>query len=110
MATTALAAYRISPDHFALRAADDGAATRSTACVPSIVRMGGTVPISELFKRHMGLDTVFFSFSTADEDYHAPNEFFRIHRLHEGLEAWARFWEVLRASGQFPGPDRGFKC
>jgi hypothetical protein len=51
--------------------------------------MGGTVPISELFKRLMNIDTVFFSFSTADEDYHAPNEFFRVHRLHEGLRAWA---------------------
>jgi acetylornithine deacetylase/succinyl-diaminopimelate desuccinylase-like protein len=62
---------------------------------PLIVRMGGTVPISELFQRLMRLDTVFFSFSTADEDYHAPNEFFRIHRLHEGLEAWARYWQLL---------------
>jgi acetylornithine deacetylase/succinyl-diaminopimelate desuccinylase-like protein len=62
---------------------------------PLIVRMGGTVPISELFQRVMQLDTVFFSFSTADEDYHAPNEFFRIHRLHEGLEAWARYWQLL---------------
>jgi acetylornithine deacetylase/succinyl-diaminopimelate desuccinylase-like protein len=62
---------------------------------PYIVRMGGTVPIGELFQRHMNLDTVFFSFSTADEDYHAPNEFFRIHRLHEGLEAWARCWHLL---------------
>jgi len=62
---------------------------------PLVVRMGGTVPISELFQRHMGLDTVFFSFSTADEDFHAPNEFFRLHRLHEGLEAWARYWQLL---------------
>ena len=62
---------------------------------PLVVRMGGTVPIAELFQRHMGLDTVFFSFSTADEDFHAPNEFFRVHRLHEGLEAWARYWDIL---------------
>ena len=62
---------------------------------PLIVRMGGTVPVSELFQRLMALDTVFFSFSTADEDYHAPNEFFRLHRLHEGLEAWARYWHLL---------------
>ena len=62
---------------------------------PLVVRMGGTVPIAELFQRHMGLDTVFFSFSTADEDFHAPNEFFRVHRLHEGLEAWARYWTIL---------------
>jgi acetylornithine deacetylase/succinyl-diaminopimelate desuccinylase-like protein len=84
----------IDADHFALKAAD--AALRAVYGVPPlIVRMGGTVPIAELFRRHMGLETVFFSFSTADEDYHAPNEFFRIHRLHEGLEAWARYWEIL---------------
>jgi len=84
----------IAADHFALQAA--GAALHAVYGVrPLIVRMGGTLPISELFVRHMGLATVFFSFSTADEDYHAPNEFFRVHRLHEGLEAWARYWEML---------------
>ena len=84
----------IRADHFALRTAD--AALRAVYGVrPLIVRMGGTVPIAELFARHMGLETVFFSFSTADEDFHAPNEFFRIHRLHEGLDAWARYWEML---------------
>ncbi len=90
-------AAHIDADHFALRAA--GEALRAVYGVkPLVVRMGGTVLISELFQRHMGLDTVFFSFSTADEDYHAPNEFFRVHRLHEGLEAWARVWELLGAS------------
>ena len=84
----------ISSDHFALRAADE-ALHQVYGVHPLVVRMGGTVPISELFQRHMGLDTVFFSFSTADEDYHAPNEFFRVHRLHEGLEAWARLWNIL---------------
>ncbi len=84
----------IESDHFALKAAD--AALHAVYGVrPLVVRMGGTVPIGELFQRHMGLDTVFFSFSTADEDYHAPNEFFRVHRLHEGLEAWARYWKIL---------------
>ncbi len=84
----------IASDHYALQAAD--AALHAVYGVhPLIVRMGGTVPISELFQRHMNLATVFFSFSTADEDYHAPNEFFRVHRLHEGLEAWARLWSIL---------------
>jgi acetylornithine deacetylase/succinyl-diaminopimelate desuccinylase-like protein len=84
----------IRSDHFALASA--AAALEAVYGVrPLIVRMGGTVPISELFQRHMSLDTVFFSFSTADEDYHAPNEFFRIHRLSEGLQAWARYWTLL---------------
>jgi len=87
-------AAHIPTDHFALKAAD--AALQDTYGVrPLIVRMGGTVPIAELFQKHMGLDTVFFSFSTADEDFHAPNEFFRVRRLHEGLEAWARYWHLL---------------
>jgi acetylornithine deacetylase/succinyl-diaminopimelate desuccinylase-like protein len=89
-------AYCIPADHSALRAADT-ALSAVYGARPLRVRMGGTVPISELFERHMGLDTVFFSFSTADEDFHAPNEFFRVHRLHEGLEAWARCWDILRA-------------
>jgi acetylornithine deacetylase/succinyl-diaminopimelate desuccinylase-like protein len=84
----------IRSDHFALQAADR-ALYEVYGVRPLFVRSGGTVPISELFQRHMNLDTVFFSFSTADEDYHAPNEFFRLHRLHEGLEAWARYWTIL---------------
>jgi len=92
-------AYAIPSDHFALRATDAALAV-VYGMPPLRVRMGGTVPISELFERHMGLDNVFFSFSTADEDFHAPNEFFRVHRLHEGLEAWARCWELLGAAGR----------
>ncbi|HEY2163804.1 MAG TPA: dipeptidase [Gemmatimonadaceae bacterium] len=87
-------ASHIEPDHFALQAADR-ALHAVYGSQPLRVRMGGTVPIGELFQRHMGLSTVFFSFSTADEDFHAPNEFFRVHRLHEGLEAWARYWTIL---------------
>jgi acetylornithine deacetylase/succinyl-diaminopimelate desuccinylase-like protein len=62
---------------------------------PLIVRMGGTLPVAEIFKRLLGLDTVYFSFSTGDEDFHAPNEFFRVHRLQEGLAAWTRLWNSL---------------
>jgi acetylornithine deacetylase/succinyl-diaminopimelate desuccinylase-like protein len=61
-----------------------------------MVRMGATIPIAEVFKQYFGAETVFFSFSTADEDYHAPNEFFRISRLQKGLQAWARYWEILK--------------
>ncbi len=89
-------ASHIEPDHFALQAAGE-ALFQTYGVKPLVVRMGGTVPIGELYQRHLGLSTVFFSFSTADEDYHAPNEFFRVHRLHEGLEAWARIWELLGA-------------
>lgn len=86
--------YRIPAGHRGLAVAE--AALKAVyQQEPLFVSMGGTIPISELFKRFRGLDTVFFSFSTADEDFHSPNEFFRVNRLHEGLEAWARYWAVL---------------
>ncbi|HEY3287498.1 MAG TPA: dipeptidase [Gemmatimonadaceae bacterium] len=87
-------AAHIATDHPALKAAAS-ALHAVYGSTPLIVRMGATVPIMELFKRLMGIDTVYFSFSTSDEDYHAPNEFFRVRRLHEGLEAWARCWDLL---------------
>ena len=84
----------IARNHPVLKTAE--AALQDTYGVaPLIVRMGGTVPVAETFQRLMGLDMVYFSFSTGDEDFHAPNEFFRVHRLHEGLAAWARLWERL---------------
>jgi acetylornithine deacetylase/succinyl-diaminopimelate desuccinylase-like protein len=85
---------RIARDHPVLQAAET-ALNEVYGVRPLIVRMGGTVPVAEMFQRLMGLDTVYFSFSTGDEDFHAPNEFFRVHRLHEGLAAWARLWERL---------------
>jgi acetylornithine deacetylase/succinyl-diaminopimelate desuccinylase-like protein len=66
---------------------------------PLEARMGGTLPIADNFKQLLGLEMVFFSFSTGDEDFHAPNEFFRLERFKKGLEAWARFWHVLAGDG-----------
>ena len=89
--------YRIPTDHPGLLTAER-VLEEVYGRKPLRVRMGSTLPVSELFKRLLGIDTVFFSFSTADEDFHSPNEFFRVHRLHEGLEAWARYWESYARS------------
>lgn len=66
---------------------------------PIEARMGGTLPIANIFRERLGLETVFFSFSTGDEDFHAPNEFFRLERFRAGLEAWARYWWSLAYNG-----------
>ena len=62
---------------------------------PEIVGMGGTIPIVTTFRDVLGADTVFFSFSTADENIHAPNEFYRPERFRLGLQAWSRVWRRL---------------
>jgi acetylornithine deacetylase/succinyl-diaminopimelate desuccinylase-like protein len=88
-------AYTIPSDHPAIRAAM--AALEEVypgqpvleACIP------GTLPASALFEEVLGVKTLFFSFSTADEKLHAPNEFLRIRRLREGMRAWERLWRLL---------------
>jgi acetylornithine deacetylase/succinyl-diaminopimelate desuccinylase-like protein len=94
-------AYTIPAGHRAIRAAT--AALEAVypgqqvllACVP------GTLPATTLFERVLGVKTLFFSFSTADEKLHAPNEFMRIRRLREGMRAWEQLWRLLAA-----GPHR----
>ena len=66
---------------------------------PLDVGMGGSIPVLETFQRVLGLDTVFFSFAVGDEDIHAPNEFFRVRRIAEGQQAWARYLFRLAEQG-----------
>ena len=91
-------AYAIPEDHPGLALAEEVLADvyRQPA---RRVRMGATVPIGLIFREAIGAETVFFSFSTADEDYHAPNEFFRLQRLYDGLAAWNRYWQLLGERG-----------
>ena len=62
------------------------------------VAMGATIPIGTVFKTHLGVETIFFSFSTSDEDYHAPNEFLRLSNFRLGMTAWSRLLERLAAA------------
>ncbi len=91
-------AYRIDRDHPGLRIAAQ-VLGELYGREPVGVLIGGTLPVSDIFKRVLGIDTVYFSFSTADEDYHAPNEFFRVQRLWDGLDAWIAFWRQAGEQG-----------
>lgn len=96
--------------------ADDPAILAATAALTAVYPgqdvllacIGGTLPATYLFEHVLGCKTLFFSFSTADEMLHAPNEFLRIRRLREGMRAWEVLWRLLavgpyrlaRASGR----------
>jgi acetylornithine deacetylase/succinyl-diaminopimelate desuccinylase-like protein len=67
--------------------------------------MGGTLPATSVFERLLGAKTLFFSFSIADERLHAPNEFFRIRRLREGMRAWEQLWRLLARPPQDAGRE-----
>jgi acetylornithine deacetylase/succinyl-diaminopimelate desuccinylase-like protein len=90
-------AYSIAADHPGVLAARDALRRVYPGVEPLVVRMGGTLPAASIMGAVLGLETVFFSFSSGDEGLHAPNEFFRLSRLREGLQAWAHLFELLAA-------------
>jgi acetylornithine deacetylase/succinyl-diaminopimelate desuccinylase-like protein len=84
----AVPAYRIDQAHPAIAAAAE--ALRAVYPGQEVLHavIAGTLPATTLFERVLGAKTLFFSFSTADEKLHAPNEFLRLRRIHEGMRAW----------------------
>ncbi|MEN5162470.1 dipeptidase [Achromobacter kerstersii] len=65
---------------------------------PIHVRLGASVPITSVFKEMLGIDTLMFGFNLPDEDVHAPNEFFRLSSIRDGVQAWTK---LLGALGRF---------
>jgi acetylornithine deacetylase/succinyl-diaminopimelate desuccinylase-like protein len=90
-------AYRIEPDHPAIQAATAALEEVYPGQEVLLAVIAGTLPATTLFEDALGAKTLFFSFATADEQHHAPNEFLRIGRLREGMHAWRVLWERLGA-------------
>jgi acetylornithine deacetylase/succinyl-diaminopimelate desuccinylase-like protein len=93
-------AYTIPAGHPAIRAASAALEAVYPGQPVLHAKIAGTLPATDLFERVLGAKTLFFSFSTADENLHAPNEFLRIRRLREGMRAWEQLWRLL-AAGPF---------
>src|SRR3954452_14315924 len=91
----AVPAYAIAADHPAVRAAQAALRAVYPAQTTLLVRMGGTLPAASIFEEVLGLKTLVFSFSTADETLHGPNEFFRVRRIEQGVAAWTELWRRL---------------
>ena len=84
----AVPAYRIDPAHPAIAAATEALRAVYPDQEVLLAVIAGTLPATTLFEQALGAKTLFFSFSTADEKLHAPNEFLRLRRIHEGMRAW----------------------
>jgi len=91
----AVPAYAIGADHPAVDAAVRALRHAYPDAEPLLVRIGGTLPAAAMFEELLGLKTLLFSFSTSDEQLHAPNEFFRLSRIDEGIAAWSELWRLL---------------
>jgi acetylornithine deacetylase/succinyl-diaminopimelate desuccinylase-like protein len=88
-------AYTIDASHPAIRAGTQALEEVYPDQSVLLACIAGTLPATTLFEEVLGAKTLFFSFSTADEKLHAPNEFMRIRRLREGMRAWEVLWRSL---------------
>jgi acetylornithine deacetylase/succinyl-diaminopimelate desuccinylase-like protein len=91
-------AYRVEPDDPSVRSAVAALAEVYPGQEVLLAVIAGTLPATALFEDVLGAKTLFFSFSTADEKLHAPNEFLRIRRIGEGMRAWEVLWRQLARS------------
>jgi acetylornithine deacetylase/succinyl-diaminopimelate desuccinylase-like protein len=60
-----------------------------------VTRVGGTVPVAELFQRELGSDMVFFSWGLPENGMHAPNESYRLVDFQRMREGYCRYLHAL---------------
>src|SRR5262249_193701 len=59
------------------------------------VRSGGSIPRVGVFDRYLGIPSVMMGFGLPDDNLHAPNEKFHLPNFYRGIEATARYLELL---------------
>ena len=62
---------------------------------PVFIREGGSIPVGALFKRVLGLETIFVGFGLPDDNLHAPNEKFDLAAFHSGRRTAAALYAKL---------------
>lgn len=84
--------YLVPADFWGNRVVAD-ALTGAYGQRPLATRVGGSVPVCEIFLRELRAYTVSLGFGREDEGAHAPDEFVRLRDLDRGRRIWA---DVLR--------------
>ncbi len=66
---------------------------------PLYTRSGGSIPACTILHSALGVYTVGFAFGLDDEQFHAPNEFFRLSSFRRGQAAYCELFGELAAHG-----------
>ncbi len=61
------------------------------------IRSGGSIPIVAAFEEYLGIPSVMMGFGLPDDNLHAPNEKLYLPNFFRGIEAVARYIEILGA-------------
>lgn len=60
-------------------------------------REGGSIPITSLFQKELGVDPILMGFGLATDDIHSPNEHYGVKNYFMGIETIALFYKHLKA-------------
>ncbi len=61
------------------------------------IRSGGSIPIVGLFDKHLKIPSVMMGFGLPDDNLHSPNEKLFLPNFYRGIQAVARYFEILGA-------------
>lgn len=90
--------YSIAADHWGNRAAA-AVLKEMYGREPYQTRSGGSIPITGVFREQLGADTISFGFGIEDENFHAPDEFFRLASFRKSQIAYCKLLAELGKSG-----------
>jgi acetylornithine deacetylase/succinyl-diaminopimelate desuccinylase-like protein len=91
--------YVMAADHWGNKAAKV-VLTELYNAEPYFLRLGGSLPICELFLGVLGAYTVNFGFALPDEQFHAPNEFYRLSSFRRSMVAYGKILDQLAKSDE----------
>ena len=86
---------RVSRDNFLVKACFE-ALRKGFGKEPVFIREGGSIPVVNVFKEELGLDTLLLGFARHDDNAHSPNEKFSLLDYHKGIVTIAHLFDALK--------------
>jgi len=86
--------YELPANHPKMKAALS-AMEKAFGCKPTIIRGGGSIPITMDFKKYLGADTLLVGLSLPDDNEHSPNEKYALECFDKGVTMGTYIWDEL---------------
>jgi acetylornithine deacetylase/succinyl-diaminopimelate desuccinylase-like protein len=85
----------VERDNFMVKASID-ALEKGFGKRPVFIREGGSIPIVNVFREELGLETLLLGFGQNDDNVHSPNERFSLTDFHKGIITVAHMFDGMK--------------